>query len=255
MVVASPMLTPALSCSGKLSGVGLLDRAGGVEHLGPGGRLPGVGVEAGLLEQVLAHEDHPRVGAERDAVVLALVGHQRADARRDVRPALPLGDRRRRRSRRAASGARPRRSSGSGSRRSRRRRRRRRWRSRAPAAGSAARPAPANSLSVTVTSLPSAFIFAVKAGITLSFIQSAVALFTPPSTQRQVTVRSVARAGAEQRSRRRARQAERARSAVHGNSSQFRSLRVVPADRSRRSCMPPAVAVSEHAFISCQSCV
>ena len=54
---------------------------------------------------------------------------------------------------------------------------------------------PANSLSVTVTSLPSAFIFSVKAGITLSFIQTAVAEFTPPSTQRQVTVSSVARTG------------------------------------------------------------
>ena len=58
---------------------------------------------------------------------------------------------------------------------------------------------PANSLSVTVTSLPSAFIFSVKPGMTLSFTHSAVFELAPPSTQRQVTVRSVAKAGTARR--------------------------------------------------------
>ena len=71
---------------------------------------------------------------------------------------------------------------------------------------------PANSLSVTVTSLPSAFIFSVKAGDHALLIQTAVSLFTPPSTQRQVMVRSMAKAGAANRVAAASAASERARS-------------------------------------------
>ena len=74
----------------------LLEVAGGIEELLPAAGLPADtgprGDDPRLLEDVLAVEDHPNVGPEREAVDLAFVSQDLPHAGRDVLPILPLPD-------------------------------------------------------------------------------------------------------------------------------------------------------------------
>src|SRR5690606_8888955 len=73
-------------------GLDRLDGAGGVEQFFPGGRLPGVGVDAGFGQDILADVDHPHVGAERNAVIFAVIEHEGARAFGEGVPAGPIVD-------------------------------------------------------------------------------------------------------------------------------------------------------------------
>ena len=83
---------PGIDLQREAVRIGLLQRPRGGQQLVPAGRLPALGLQPGLREHVAAVVDDADIGALGQAVALALVGHQRLGAGRDVRPAVPAID-------------------------------------------------------------------------------------------------------------------------------------------------------------------